>query len=329
MPIQIYGVTLLAVFAIAGVILVTVSVIYGIGTHDNVLSENDIIQALKWGWINQLLGLFATSFGKMAIVAFLQQIHGPEHRERVIVLWFLAISNLVVNAITVGMVLTQCTPLEKLWDFSVPGACDGLDRNEHIAYFQGSWSALCDLLLALYPIVFLWTVKLEMRVKIGLCVLMGVGVIACVCSILKTTLGLTALGNGEDLTYNLARLIIWNETEKWAVIIVACIPPIRPLFISLFRKVTTSTKSRSAQTNGNGRSQELHSFSQGSKSAPRVRHMSPALSRAKESEENILAMEDGAIIKTTDISLTYENGEAHHEPSPSEHDGCVLPSERI
>jgi len=38
------------------------------------------------------------------------------------------------------------------------------------------WSASCDLALALYPIVFLWPVKLRMRVKIGLCVLMGLGV---------------------------------------------------------------------------------------------------------------------------------------------------------
>lgn len=38
------------------------------------------------------------------------------------------------------------------------------------------WSAFCDLALALYPIVFLWSVKFRMRVKIGLCVLMGLGV---------------------------------------------------------------------------------------------------------------------------------------------------------
>lgn len=85
-----------------------------------------------------MLGLLATAFGKLAIVAFLQQIHGPEHREWVVGLWILAMSNLIVNAITVGMVLTQCTPLEKLWDFSLPGTCGGLERNENIAYFQGS-----------------------------------------------------------------------------------------------------------------------------------------------------------------------------------------------
>jgi hypothetical protein len=59
--------------------------------------------------------------------------------------------------------------------------------------------------LALYPIVFFWKVRLDMRVKIGLCFLMGLGVMyqtpsyfdivsfliliprACACSIIKTT----------------------------------------------------------------------------------------------------------------------------------------------
>lgn len=126
------------VFAIAGVILVTVSVDYGIGSHQNDLSESDAVAAIKWGWINQLLSILATSLGKLAIVAFLQQIHGPEHRGRVIGLWALATSNLIVNAITVGMIMTQCSPREKLWNENLEGSCDGRQRNEDIAYFQGS-----------------------------------------------------------------------------------------------------------------------------------------------------------------------------------------------
>ncbi|KAJ5241792.1 uncharacterized protein N7469_000119 [Penicillium citrinum] len=176
MNIQGYGATVLAIFAIAGVILVTVSVAYGIGTHKDDLSASDKTAAIKWGWINQALSILATSLGKLSIVAFLQQIHGPEHRGRVIGLWALATSNLVVNVVTIAIIMTQCSPPGKLWNDKLQGSCSGRQRNEAIAYFQGSWSAFCDLALALYPIVFLWSVKLRMRVKIGLCVLMGLGV---------------------------------------------------------------------------------------------------------------------------------------------------------
>ncbi|KAK5807482.1 hypothetical protein VI817_001740 [Penicillium citrinum] len=173
---DLYLTLLTFIFAIAGVILVTVSVAYGIGTHKDDLSASDKTAAIKWGWINQALSILATSLGKLSIVAFLQQIHGPEHRGRVIGLWALATSNLVVNVVTIAIIMTQCSPPGKLWNDKLQGSCSGRQRNEAIAYFQGSWSAFCDLALALYPIVFLWSVKLRMRVKIGLCVLMGLGV---------------------------------------------------------------------------------------------------------------------------------------------------------
>lgn len=161
---------------------------------------------------------------------------------------------------------------------------------------------------------------------------------------MKTALGLPALKYTDDVTCKLwlnfrflrilttlkdyiARLIIWNETEKWVVLIVGCIPPIRPLLMLFFHKIATSAKTTSDRTNGNGRSAELQSYSHCSKAAPRARHMSPALSSANESEENILAMEEGAIMKTTDIRLSYETGSAHR--APSEHSEYVTPIERI
>lgn len=295
--------------------------------------------------MNQALGILAIALGKLAIVAFLQQIHGPEHRSRVIMLWGVAISNLIINAITIGMIFTQCTPREKLWNEEMPGTCDGRLRNQNTAYFQGSWSAFCDLILALYPVVFFWRVRLNMRVKVGLCILMGLGIIACACSIVKTSY-LRVLSQTQDVTYFIAQLITWNEyvlhltirehtdllinrTEKWVVLIVGCIPPIRPLLMIIFHKVLSTARSATGHTNTNGKSNELQSYSHGSR--PPVRPRDPAALdttlAGHDSEENILALEDGAIMKTTDISLSYEGGSAPR--APSDHGGQVVPHERI
>lgn len=191
-------------------IFLTVSIDYGLGAHIHVLSQEEIIETIKWSWVNLALAILAIALGKLAIVAFLQGIHGPEDCRRVILLWGVAISNLIINAITIGMFYTQCTPRAKLWNAELPGRCDGRLRNQRAAYFQGSWSAFCDLILALYPVVFFWKVRLNTRVKVGLCVLMGLGGIACVCSIVKTTY-LRVLSQTEDVTYYIAELITWNE----------------------------------------------------------------------------------------------------------------------
>jgi hypothetical protein len=49
--------------------------------------------------------------------------------------------------------------------------------------------------------------------------------------------------------------------------------------------------------------------------------------KSKDSEENILSMEEGTITKTTNITLRYEVGTTVREGG--EHDGRVMPSERI
>lgn len=49
--------------------------------------------------------------------------------------------------------------------------------------------------------------------------------------------------------------------------------------------------------------------------------------KSKDSEENMLSMEEGTIVKTTNISLHYE-GETNSREA-GEHGGRVVPSERI
>lgn len=109
----------------------------GLGAHKPDLSEQEIIGAIKWTWINQIFAILATVLGKLAVVAFLQQIHGPEDRPRVLMLWGLVASNVVINCITVAVILIQCSPHDKLWNDRLPGVCNGRKRNRQVAYVQG------------------------------------------------------------------------------------------------------------------------------------------------------------------------------------------------
>jgi hypothetical protein len=128
--------------ATTSAVFLSMSINAGLGQHIGDLSDDDIAMTIKWSWVNQVLAIFAIALGKLAIVAFLEQIHGPEDRGKVIFLWAVAGSNLVINTITVGMILSQCSPLPKLWDERVPGTCNGRLRNQNCAYFQGSKCAL-------------------------------------------------------------------------------------------------------------------------------------------------------------------------------------------
>ena len=102
--------------------------------------------AIKWSWVNQLSALFAIAMGKLAIVAFLQHLHGPEDRWKVAILWVVALSSLVINVIIIIIVLTQCHPLSKLWDDKLAGTCDYL-RTHNSAFFQGSMISLISKII--------------------------------------------------------------------------------------------------------------------------------------------------------------------------------------
>ncbi|OGM51029.1 hypothetical protein ABOM_000253, partial [Aspergillus bombycis] len=239
-------------------IALTLSILHGLGQDATILTKDQAAMAIKWSWVNQLSALFAIAMGKLAIVAFLQHLHGPEDRWKVAILWIVAFSNLVINVIIIIIVLTQCQPLSKLWD----------DRPQ-IA--SEDWALHID----------------------------GIGsdnTSACICSIVKTTY-LRVLSKTENVTCKLpyhqsvesnghyiysfilltsiidylSQLITWNETEMWVILIVGCIPPIRPLLMIMFHKILTSARSATGRYNKHSRDgTELQSYSRPSKHTPKA-----------------------------------------------------------
>ena len=82
------------------------------------------------------------------------------------------------------------------------------------------------------------------RIKVGLCFLLGFGAMAGVCSIIKTAY-LPALAASSDVTYSMTRLAITTVTEQWIILIVGCIPSLRPLFRVMTGKSLSSSGGRS------------------------------------------------------------------------------------
>lgn len=97
------------------------------------------------------------------------------------------------------------------------------------------WLAFIDLSLALLPISIIWNLQLNWHKKLGLSVLMGLGVFACICAAIKTS-KLTELNARADITFITVDLWIWNVNEINVVIFAACMPTLRPLFLVLFRR---------------------------------------------------------------------------------------------
>ncbi|MCJ1277470.1 hypothetical protein MMC21_005283 [Puttea exsequens] len=224
------------VVSLFGQIALTVSVRWGIGNHSDVLRPDQVQHAIEWSWIGQIVTLLSTGFGKIAIIAFLLRIQEGTHKYKGWFLHFVGWSNMVLNIIQVILILLQCSPTPKLWNNNLPGTCEHRIRTNKAGYFRGSYSALGDLILAIYPIVVFWNLQMSKKLKIGLCLLMSGGVIATACAIVKTVY-IELISKTEDRTYVLTPLLLWAYSEMWAILILGSIPPIRPLFIRGFRRL--------------------------------------------------------------------------------------------
>ncbi|KAJ5332775.1 hypothetical protein MYU51_009099 [Penicillium brevicompactum] len=240
-------------FAIAGLTVATettaqvflqLSVNAGMGQHISALSDDGIVLALKWSWVFQLLAIAASMLGKLAILAFLVQIRGRHEKKP----WLLIVLGVLIGAINIavlGTILGQCQPMHKLWDDSVEGTCDpGRKINQNYSFFQASFNSFTDAVLATYPVHLFWKLQMKLRIKIALSILMGLGWIAAVCSAVKTY-ELKALTETTDITWAQSSLVIWASTEAWIVIVVGCVPPIRPLMERVLQRLGLTSKKTS------------------------------------------------------------------------------------
>ncbi|KAJ5593964.1 uncharacterized protein N7459_000172 [Penicillium hispanicum] len=213
-------------------IFLQLSVNAGMGSHFTDLTPEQQVAALHWGWTFQVLAIAASMLGKLAILAFLMQVRG-RHVNKPWPLIVLGVLIFAVNVTVMGTILGQCTPMEKLWNDAVPGTCNpGRKMNQDYSFFQASFNVFCDAALATYPIHLFWRLQMKVRIKIALSILMGLGWVQ------PPLPKLTSL----TLADAQSSLLIWASTEAWIVVIVGCVPPIRPLMERVLQHLGLTSK---------------------------------------------------------------------------------------
>ena len=194
----------------------TVAAIYGIGNHINLLTKNDIIQALKWDWLGRMIGVWSSFFGKNVVIALVLRIQGPTHRKKRLFLHFIWISNFLLTVALVTILCLRCQPTSLWWNKAQPGSCDRISSSftEVFGLFQSSWTTASDFALAIYPIFIFHNLSMSWKRKAGICAVMGAGLIAAIVNIFKTIQVQLAYAQ-KDVTYNLANLLIFTQVEPW------------------------------------------------------------------------------------------------------------------
>lgn len=172
----------------------TRSVNWGFGKHVYYLSREQISQAMKYQYMAQPFAYMALVFGRVSFAVSLLMIMATNQLRRWI-LYGLIIGQFLINIIFVCLGLGQCSPPAKYWNPNIPGSCMSPSVIVAAGYVQGcksvrsiqaqetlvltlpAWNIFTDFALALLPGVIISNLKMKISLKVGLVVLMSLGIL--------------------------------------------------------------------------------------------------------------------------------------------------------
>ncbi|KAL8906492.1 MAG: hypothetical protein Q9171_006253 [Xanthocarpia ochracea] len=216
----------------------TVYALRGYARHDIYLNPKQKMDAAKIGIISRSCCVMAIATGKVSVAFLIQRIQGSNKWRN----WFLrfcSISVSVTALIVVVLLYAQCQPVRTLWTPSMlkdgTGHCWNPIPSNNYDIFVASYFAWLDFVLAIIPVSIVWKLQMDVKKKLALCALLGLGIFAGICATIKTA-HLRSMTQKEDMTWKLPQFLLWNSVEVNIIIVAACIPTLRPLFLVIFQR---------------------------------------------------------------------------------------------
>lgn len=124
--------------------LTTETVRWGFGRHIYYLTPEQLVQSVKLSYIVAPFAFMSLVFGRVSFAASLFVLIGTKKWRRWL-LYFIIVSQFVVNLILIGVGLGVCTPARKYWDRKTPGTCLSPKIHRNLGYAQGGTNTMVRL----------------------------------------------------------------------------------------------------------------------------------------------------------------------------------------
>ncbi|KAI1126303.1 hypothetical protein F5Y10DRAFT_244974 [Nemania abortiva] len=221
--------------------LVTVGAAHGLGKHQaDIKDPYDLSEAIKYTILAPTISIISSTCSKISILIFLVRLTGlSAKRWHLCFLWGACAILIILNILAIVVIILFCDPPQKQWKPWLPGTCLEPQVQQYIGFIQSAYNALVDVIVAIFPVLFITKLNIAPRMKIGLSILMGGSIFAAGATIVKIYL-LKDLDKHADVTWYWAPISLWYTAEMDVIIIVGTIPTLWPLVRLIRRKNTHS-----------------------------------------------------------------------------------------
>ncbi|KAL7620315.1 hypothetical protein AAE478_009309 [Parahypoxylon ruwenzoriense] len=164
-----------ALAAIVCSALVTVGVSHGLGRHREQITDlHDRSEAIKYTIIAPVLSIISSSCSKISILIFLVRLMGMTAKKwQLYFLWGLCVILVGLNIFAIVLIVRFCDPPARQWDPDIDGTCIDPQVQLYGGAVQAGYNALMDIIVAIFPSLFITRLNITRKMKLGLCFLMG------------------------------------------------------------------------------------------------------------------------------------------------------------
>jgi len=226
---------------------------HGFGDHlSDIIERNqeDLVIITKWFWAGQHLFVISACTIKFAIVHFFFSFH-LQRLQR-----YLAIFGVVLALMSaIGLELWQifqCTPIKYFWTRmtfkqDASGSCFDRDKSFALLEMFTVMDILSDASLAIIPCTLVWNMKLNAPKKIGVCILLSMGVLSTISPFVRLFYLKDLIYKADDFTYSSWVVVLTVITEPATAITAISLVQLRPLLRKVLPQSWQSNSNRDHQ----------------------------------------------------------------------------------
>ncbi|KAI0133451.1 hypothetical protein BJ170DRAFT_163269 [Xylariales sp. AK1849] len=214
------------IFLLCFTIFIQVAVHYGLGQSFWSLSIATSSDAIFWTYVANSFAITGNAMAKLSMGMFLLRV--VQVRWHKIALWVLVFVTCATSGALTIMLWNQTTPIKASWDpLRTPGRWN--IQIQPMSVGLGVWSSICDFFFAIFPWLFIWSLRMSQKEKIMLAGGMSLGVIAGACGIVRTVV--LARLDVFNYTLNFVPYFAWAGAEIAVAMACIGIPTLRPLYL--------------------------------------------------------------------------------------------------
>ncbi|KAF7558193.1 hypothetical protein G7Z17_g19 [Cylindrodendrum hubeiense] len=187
-------------------------------------TEEVLVTLAYWVFIFGVCYSFVLPLLKIAIlVEWCRVFVLPGSKAKSVFFWgcvvviFIQITANIAIVVALNM---QCTPHSAIWDFTIESKCWELFK---LQVASASIHLICDVAIFLLPQRMIWTLKMTWRKRLGISIIFGLGLVACVSAGFRLGVTITH-GKAADAVYTLGPLAFWATAEMTCGFFIVCIP---------------------------------------------------------------------------------------------------------